>query len=100
MYLLDRILDNKSEIIKIFSKYGAVNIVIIGSVNRRQEGEHSDIDFVAELKKLNNGQTDLTAFVALKNELKEYFNREIDLADHAQIAIQYPDALINGTRIE
>ena len=100
MYLLDRILDNKSEIIKIFSKYGAVNIVIIGSVNRRQEGEHSDIDFVAELKKLNNGQTDLTAFVALKNELKEYFNRKIDLADHAQIEIQYPDALRNGTRIE
>lgn len=100
MYLLDRILDNKSEIIEIFSKYGADNIVIIGSVNQRREGEQSDIDFVADLKKRNNGQVDLDAYVALKNELKEYFNRKIDLADHAQIEKQFPNALRNGTRIE
>ena len=84
----------------MFSKYGAGNIVIIGAVNQRQEGEHSDIDFVADLKKRNNGQLDLDAYVALNKELKEYFNRKIDLADHAQIEIQYPDALRNGTRIE
>lgn len=99
MHLLDWIMDNKSEINEIFSKYNASNIVLIGSVSRRAENEQSDIDFVANLKKGDNDQIDLGAYSALKNELQKYFNRKIDLADHTQIEEQYPNALRNGIRI-
>lgn len=92
-------MENKSEIIEIFSKYNASNIVLIGSVSQRKEGEKSDIDFVANLKRFNNGQIDFNAYLALKNELLKYFNRKIDLADHTQIEEQYPNALRNGIRI-
>lgn len=95
--LLDRIMENKKEILDIFEKYGATNVKIIGSVSRREETINSDIDFVADLKKNDNNITDLQAYTDLIKELKRYFNnREIHLASHEQIKCQYPNALSKG----
>lgn len=94
--LIDYILEHNEEIIDIFEKHGASNVKIIGSVRRREERDNSDIDFVANLKRIENGETDLQAYMDLINELKTYFNRKIDLADYEQINKQYWTALSNG----
>lgn len=91
--LLDYIMENKAEILSIFEKYGTTNVMILGSVSRREETAVSDIDFVAELKILDNGLTDLQALSELIGELKRYFNREIDLAPYEQLEGQYPVAI-------
>lgn len=94
--LLDYIMENRNEIMSIFEEHGATNVKIIGSVSKREESDNSDIDFVADLKKDENGVIDLQAHTDLINELKRYFNRKIDLATHQQINYQYPIALKNG----
>ncbi|EOR21349.1 DNA polymerase beta domain-containing protein [Niallia nealsonii AAU1] len=95
--LLDYIMDNRKEILDIFKKHGASNVVIIGSVSRREETSESDIDFVANLKKDGKNNPDLQAHTDLIIELKKYFNgRKIELASHEQIECQYPNALSRG----
>lgn len=94
--LLDYIMQNRNEVINIFEEHGATNVKIIGSVSIREETVDSDIDFVADLKKDENGVIDLQAHTDLIKELKIYFNRKIDLATHEQINCQYPIALSNG----
>lgn len=94
--LLEDIIRNKSEILNIFDKYDATNVRIIGSVSRGEENDDSDIDFVADLKEVSSGALDLGAYIKLKRELEEYFNRKIDLADSKQINEQYPNSLRGG----
>ncbi|MEK4083757.1 hypothetical protein [Psychrobacillus sp. FSL K6-1415] len=53
-----------------------------------------------------NGKFDVStlekmqANLKLRKELKGYFCREIDLAQHSQIQEQYPIALENGIRLK
>ena len=94
--LIEYIMRNKTEILSIFEKHGAFNVKLIGSVARKQETENSDIDFVAELKRNHVNHIDLQAHSDLIQELQNYFDRKIDLADYDQIQVYYPNALTQG----
>ncbi|MEH7749063.1 nucleotidyltransferase domain-containing protein [Neobacillus drentensis] len=100
--LLDYILENKNEILDIFDKYGSSNVVIIGSVSRRDEIDGSDIDFVADLKKNENipEELDVQAYTDLVKELSRYFNRKVELASYEQIRKGFPVALSYGIYLE
>ncbi|GGH46407.1 hypothetical protein GCM10008014_09060 [Paenibacillus silvae] len=100
--LLDDIILNKEEILKIFRIYEAEDVLIFGSVSQRKERDDSDIDFLATLKKdENTGAIDIVKFNALVQELKKYFNRPIHLSDYSEVAIgeKYSDAISKGFKL-
>ncbi|MDM5333984.1 hypothetical protein QUF56_12175 [Ureibacillus composti] len=96
--LLDEINERKNEILDFFEKHGATNILLMGSVSRREEHEESDVDFVADLK-MNGDWPDLQAHSDLVKELENYFNRKVEIAPHEQIKENYPQAYQNAIRL-
>lgn len=90
--LLDEIMEKKNEILSIFEKHGSTDVILIGSVSRGEEREDSDIDFVANFP-------DLIAHAQLVKELKCYFGREIHLACHQQIKLQFAFELSKGIQL-
>ena len=49
MSTLDRIRENRDEVLAIAKRYGATNIRIFGSVARGDDDDRSDIDFLIDL---------------------------------------------------
>ncbi|WP_308638971.1 nucleotidyltransferase domain-containing protein [Paenibacillus silvisoli] len=102
--LLDYIIVNKGFILDIFDKHGASDILIIGSVSRREETEDSDIDFVVDMKTSYNTLldlelTDVQAVSDLVKELQLYFKRNVEVALYSQIGDGYKEAKKIGYKL-
>jgi predicted nucleotidyltransferase len=63
MVTLDKLQEQKTEIVRLCEKYGARNIRVFGSVARGDNRQESDVDFLVDM---DNGRTlfDLAGFVA------------------------------------
>ncbi|OPX67724.1 MAG: Nucleotidyltransferase domain protein [Methanoregulaceae archaeon PtaB.Bin056] len=68
--------ENRREILKIASRYGAMDIRLFGSVAKRSATETSDIDFLVTLEP---GRT-LFDLGGLAYELEQLLGRHVDVA--------------------
>ncbi len=74
--LKQRILEKRTEILKIAAKYGAKNIRIFGSVARGEATDQSDIDFLMDLE---SGHS-LLHRISLIQELEDLLDCKVDVA--------------------
>ncbi|MGB3650115.1 MAG: nucleotidyltransferase family protein [Rivularia sp. (in: cyanobacteria)] len=75
MGIEELLLPFREEILRIAAKYGAYN-VRFGSVARGEARVDSDVDFLIELESGRN----LLDRIALKQDLEELLQREVDVA--------------------
>lgn len=73
--ILDYLTLHKDE---IFDKYGVVKIGLFGSYSRGEAGVNSDIDLLVEME--NNVQDIYRKKCALKEDLENYFQKNVDIA--------------------
>lgn len=91
MSLLDKLKQNKKELLAIASKRGASNVRVFGSVSRKEETEDSDIDFLVTLEQ---GRS-LLDLVGLQQDLSAYLLRNVDVIPEDGITKYLRDKIIN-----
>jgi hypothetical protein len=74
--LLNKIHQQKDAIEKLAKQYGALNILLFGSVARGDEREDSDIDFLVEFPQ---GYDVFKQRIPLTQHLQQLLKRKIDL---------------------
>ncbi len=74
---IDLLRSKREEIIAIATKYGASNIRVFGSVARKEATNTSDIDLLIDLEP----ERSLFSLIALKQELEQVLNCQVDLAE-------------------
>jgi predicted nucleotidyltransferase len=65
----------RDEILRIAGQHGASNVRVFGSAARGEAGPESDVDLLVEL----DPDLSLLDFVALKQDLEDLLNLEVDL---------------------
>ncbi len=68
--------ENREEILKIATKYGAYNLRIFGSVARGEERQDSDVDFLVDMESDRN----LLDRIGLMQDLEDFLGRKVDVA--------------------
>lgn len=76
MGIEELLLPFREDILRIAAKYGAYNVRVFGSVARGEARVDSDVDFLVELESGRN----LLDRIALKQDLEELLQREVDVA--------------------
>ncbi len=71
---------NIDSIKTLCQKYKVDSLYLFGSATGNQFNENSDIDFLVKFTSINLADY-FTNYISLKNELKEIFNREVDLVE-------------------
>lgn len=74
---LDSLINQRTEILQIASKYGASNLQIFGSIARQENTLASDVDFLAEL----DTQRTLLDQIALIQDLEELLGCRVDVVE-------------------
>ena len=74
---IDLLRSKREEIMAIAAKHGASNIRIFGSVARGEAINTSDLDLLIDLEP----ERSLFSLIALKQELEEVLDLQIDLAE-------------------
>ncbi len=80
--------------IPILKKYNVIRAGIFGSYAKESAKKNSDIDFLVEVPR----GTGLFKFAALRSELKEALNKEVDLVSYNSIKPQIRDEIISSER--
>jgi len=83
MYLIDKIIENREQILALAAKHGVSTLKLYGSVLARKETSQSDIDFLAVFDP--SLIYDWEASFNLKEELELYFNRKVGIVDSRNI---------------
>jgi predicted nucleotidyltransferase len=79
---IDELLKAKrDEILRIAGKHGASNVRVFGSAARGEAGPESDVDLLVEL----DPDLSLLDFVALKQDLEDLLNLEVDLVTEQRL---------------
>ena len=74
---IDLLRSKREEIIAVAAKHGASNIRVFGSVARGEATNTSDLDLLIDLEP----ERSLFSLIALKQELEEILNRQVDLVE-------------------
>ena len=75
--IIDLLQSKREQIIAIAAKHGASNIRVFGSVARGKATNTSDLDLLIDL----DPEQSLFSLIALKQELEEILNCQVDLAE-------------------
>ena len=90
MSLLQLIKDKKREILDLAEKYGAYNIRIFGSVDRGDDDEKSDIDFLVDFKE----GVSLLDWGGLLMDLKDLLGHNVDVATEKVLKQRIKDRIL------
>ena len=90
--------NNKEELIELCKKYRVAELDLFGSAATGDfDEEKSDIDFLVEFKKTVT-QDRFDNFFNFLGELKELFNRPIDLVESGGLRNPYFIEMVNQTK--
>lgn len=81
--LLDQLRQHKQAILAAAHQYGARRIRVFGSVARREDEDHSDVDFLVSLPQ---GYDLLAQRMPLQRRLEEIAGRHIDLIPEHELS--------------
>ena len=92
---IDEVINPKrDEILRIAKKHGARNIRIFGSAARGEAGPDSDVDFLVEMEQ---GRS-LIDHVALRQDLEELLNCEVDVVSEKALHWYIRDRVLNEAK--
>jgi len=74
--------NNRDDILRIATQYGASDVRVFGSVARGEDGPESDIDVLIHLE---TGRS-LLDIVAIKQELEELLGRKVDVLTESSLS--------------
>lgn len=82
--------DHRDEILRLARKHGAQNVRLFGSAARGDDRADSDLDLLVEMEK---GRS-LIDHVALKQDLEELLEREIDVVTEQSLHPRLRDRVL------
>jgi predicted nucleotidyltransferase len=90
--------DNKEKLIELCKKYRVAELDLFGSVTTEDfDEEKSDIDFLVEFKE-TVAQDRFDNFFNFLEELRQLFNRSIDLVETGGLRNPYFIEMVNQTK--
>ncbi len=72
--------ENIKDVKTLCQKHKVASLYLFGSATGNQFNKNSDIDFLVKFAPINLADY-FSNYLSLKNELKEIFNREVDLVE-------------------
>jgi len=87
--------DLTQKTIPVLKKYGVAKAAVFGSYARNKAKKNSDIDLLVEIKK----NISLLDFSALKQELQQTLNRQVDLVEYSQIKPMLKQSILEDAKV-